>query len=135
MKSWHSFECVFTNMYVGGIQTDSWGTFTLTLLASKHAFFLQCSFSSWASFMNELWLQVWQSIEFTPTLPWNTNHSHLTFLVGFWASPNEPSIVVLPTFILRPQMSRNVLQALKQNLDVHQQLLQTSQWNSCLPLP
>ena len=33
------------------------------------------------------------------------------FLVGFWSSPDEPSILVLPTFILRPRVSKDVLQA------------------------
>ena len=56
-------------------------------------------------------LQVRQSIEFTPTPLEHTPQGHLTFLVGFWASPNEPSILVLPTFILRPQVSRDVFQA------------------------
>ena len=51
-KSWHSFECVFTDMYLNGIQTVSWGTFTFSLLVSIHVFFLQCSFNSRASFMN-----------------------------------------------------------------------------------
>ena len=36
---------------------------------------------------------------------------HLMFAVGFWASPDELSILVLPTFILRPQVSKDVLQA------------------------
>ena len=56
-------------------------------------------------------LQVWQSIEFTPTPLEHTPQVHLTFLVGFWATPEEPSILVLPTFILRPRVSRVVLQA------------------------
>ena len=51
-KSWHSFERVFTDMYLDGIQTVSWGTFTFTLRVSIHVFFLQCSFNSGASFMN-----------------------------------------------------------------------------------
>ena len=52
LKSWHSFECVFTGMHLREIQYASWGTFTFTIFASKHAFFLQCPFNSWASFMN-----------------------------------------------------------------------------------
>ena len=52
LKSWHSFECIFTGMYLREIQSARWGTFTFTLFTSKHAFFLQCSFNSWASFMN-----------------------------------------------------------------------------------
>ena len=51
LKSWHRFKSVFTNMYLGGIQTVSWGTFTFTFLGSKHVFFLQFSFNSRASFM------------------------------------------------------------------------------------
>ena len=46
LKSLHSFECVFTHMYLGEIQTVNWGTFTFTLPASKRPFFLQCSFNS-----------------------------------------------------------------------------------------
>ena len=118
-------------------------------------------------------LQVWQSIEFIPTPLECTPQGDLIFLLGFWASPGEPSILVLPTFILRPRVSRDVPQAcncilaswwqdhlhigvpkgnqydtherelpsqwqkvmgLKQNLDVHQQLLQTSNRNSRLTL-
>ena len=33
------------------------------------------------------------------------------FAVGFWASPDKLSILVLSTFILRPQVSKDVLQA------------------------
>ena len=126
LKSWHSFECVFTDMYLNGIQTVSWGfftftllasnriqtvswwTFTFTLLASKHVFFLQCSFNSQASFMNPE-VAVWQSIEFTQTPLEHTPQNHLTFVVGFWASPDEPSILVLSTFILRSRVSGYVL--------------------------
>ena len=108
LKSWHSFECVFTDMYLDGIQTVSWWTFTFTLLASKHVFFLQCSFNSQASFMNPE-VAVWQSIEFTQTPLEHTPQNHLTFAVGFWASPDEPSILVLTTFILRSRVSGYVL--------------------------
>ena len=100
LKSWHSFECVFTNMYLDGIQIVSWGTFTFTLLASdgiqtviwetftftllasKHVFFLQCSFNSQASFINPE-VAVWQSIEFTQTPLEHTPQNRLTFVVGF----------------------------------------------------
>ena len=51
-KNWHSFGCVFTDMYLSEIQTVSWGTFIFIILVSKLAFFVQCSFNSWAAFMN-----------------------------------------------------------------------------------
>ena len=56
-------------------------------------------------------LQVWQSIEFTPTPLEHTLQGHLTFAVGFWVSPDEPSILVFPIFIRRTRVSREVLQA------------------------
>ena len=99
-----------SNMYLDRIQTVSWSTFTFTLLESKHAFFLSF-FSAQEYLLRIQRLQVWQSIEFTPTPLEHIPQGHLTFLVGFWASSDDPSILVLPTFILRPPMSRDDFQA------------------------
>ena len=56
--------------------------------------------------------QRWCDVEMLTGTPLeHTPHDHLTFLVRFWASPDEPSILVLPTVILRPRVSRDVLQA------------------------
>ena len=104
-RSWHSFECVFTNLYFGGIQSVRWDSFIYTLLVSKHAFSLQRSFNSQLLWIQRL--QVWQIVEFAPTPKQHPPQGHLTFTIGFWASLNEPSIF-LPTFILRPRVSRLV---------------------------
>ena len=71
------------------------------------------SFNASLAHEHLLWIQrlhVWQSIKFTPTPLEHTLQGHLTFLVGFWSSPDGPSILVSPTFILRPRVSRDVLQ-------------------------
>ena len=47
-------------------------------------------------------LQLWQSIEFTPTpLEHTTGPFNICFWL--WASPDEPGISVLPTYILRTE--------------------------------
>ena len=108
--SWPSFECVFTDMYLGGIQTVRWKTFTFTLLHLH----IRSFFSVPLTPVHLWWvqrLQVWQSVEFTPTPLERILQGHLTLAVGFWGSPDEPSTLAFPTFIRRTRLSRDVLQA------------------------
>ena len=46
-------------------------------------------------------LQVWQSVEFTPTPLERILQGHLPLAVGFWGSPDEPSRLAFLTFIRR----------------------------------
>ena len=74
LKSWNRFECVFTDIHLSGIQTVRWDTFTFTLLTSKYAFFLQCSFNSRASFYESR--GCWSDKELSlHQLLWNTHRT------------------------------------------------------------
>ena len=87
--------------------TCTWVEFKVSVGALSRLYFLYLNMLSFFSVLltleNHLWikrLQVWQSIEFIPTPLKHTPQGHLTLLVGFWALPFEPSILVLPTFIV-----------------------------------
>ena len=102
LKSWHSIKCAFTDMYLGEFKLSVGALSPLNFWHLNMLSFLSVPLTP----EHLLWIQrllVWQSIAFTPNPLEHTPQGHLTFLVGFWASLDEPSISVLPTFILRPQ--------------------------------